>query len=903
MAPGLGTRLHHLLDQFASEVAPVSGDHDEVSQALAALRERVVASFGHTRRRRRGRPRIAKLDKVKRLQNQLHWARRTIRRIQSKLRALTCGKNRRNRNRMTPEFLTKVALSWPTTCGRAFASAWRDLVGVREQGCSRTTIAKIRDAFVETIKEMRTTEVQNAVAKALATSQEGRRHAPGTAASLATDSAHPFVVTAILHIHDEASLRLRSDTDMQGGLPSRSRSSKVQQHCVWLHLVGQVVIRWFADLDPLGDKTAKTLACSLRKVLLPIAEAVSAGLHGYDMRPWVFHILVGDAVPTNGAAARILLAWVRQCPLPSRPRYFLLVVQCASHQANLAVKSTVIGRAGFVAAQHSKAFRHMHWDQRLQRGATFPGTSVCGALVRFFKYLVSDYYSDFSANLRDIANSVELGPPCENGEGQRWKRLSRLYGQSVIPEQLLVFLNRGLDSRTHSMPAGLRTDEEKEHLEEVRDGLYDLLMKRLLCVDEHPTLSRMFTFTIHLEAFLLMHFLGCVEDLVKLRKANSRDHAKKRVTKVLAFFASPSTGQYLRRTALSLQLVAHVNALCAQLKEGPEPLLVRLGRGSVITTVSQDFGNVLASLHLDHELDVAGAFTLLLGTAVELLIRYQQYLIWPVAAWALCQKYNADGYLTACHDFLLKDKESLDEGFGLALQRLAQAAGDTEASQINWLTSRPVQDAIVFAFESSAASSLPVERAFAETKRSEAPRLCHVATAGRNQILRQFLRHREELLARAAEAAQALRQAMAMRIMSLAWEGRPDLAEAASTPEGSARRNTFVKVNAASLQDELRQRRDQARALVDQADNPEMPISTADCNAWFRTHDEQFFARMQHAQQTRRHMNRRTFASPDAQASFSLGAEEHRGGRATLAASLPGALGSERLVPCGGRRR
>ena len=395
MAPGLGPRLHHLLDQFSSELAPVSDVYVEVSQALAALREQVRSSFGHTCRRRGGRPRTAKLDKVKRLQNQLHWARVKCRRAHEKLRTLACGKNRRNKNRMTPEFLTKVALSWPTTCGRAFASAWRDLVGVRQQGCSRPTISKIRDAFVETIKEMRTTEVQSAVAKALATSQKGRRHAPGTAASLATDSAHPFFVAAILHIHDEASLRLRSDTDMQGGLPSRSRSSKVQQHCVWLHLVGQLVIRWFADLDPLGDKTAKTLACSLRKVLLPIAEAVSAGLHGNDMRPWVFHILVGDGVPTNGAAARVLLAWVRQCPLPARPRYFLLVVQCASHQANLVVKSTVIGNAGFVAAQHSKAFIDMPWDQRLQRGATFPGSSVCGAFVRFFKYLVSDHYSDF----------------------------------------------------------------------------------------------------------------------------------------------------------------------------------------------------------------------------------------------------------------------------------------------------------------------------------------------------------------------------------------------------------------------------------------------------------------------------------------------------------------------------
>ena len=445
IALGLGPRLRHLLDQFSAEFAPVAQHHEKVSVALSALKEQVDLTFVRFARKRAGRPRTAQIDKVRRLQNQLQWARRKLRRVEEKLRALTCAKNAANQNRLTPEILTKVALSLPTTCGRAFASAWRDLVGVRKQGCCRATIAKIRDAFVETIKEMRTMEVQTVVANALAASQDRRQHAPCSSAllpgsaPLAFESAQPSFVAAILHIHDEASLRLRSDTDIEGGGPSRSRSSKVQQQCVWLHFAGQPVIRWLAELDPLGDKTAKTLACSLRKVLLPIAEVVSTGFNVDDRPPWVLHILVGDAIKTNLAAARILLSWVRQHPLPAQPRYFLMVVQCASHQANLVVQSTVIGRAAFVAARETAANSARPWENRLQRGGSFPGSSVCGAIVRFFKYLVSDYYSDFLANLRDLANSVQPGPPCANGEGQRWERLSRLYGPSVIPEQLLAF--------------------------------------------------------------------------------------------------------------------------------------------------------------------------------------------------------------------------------------------------------------------------------------------------------------------------------------------------------------------------------------------------------------------------------------------------------------------------------
>ena len=62
-------------------------------------------------------------------------------------------------NRMTPEFLAKVCLSWPTTCARGFASAWQDLVGGGVAGCSRPTETKTRDSFVEIIKEMNVQDV------------------------------------------------------------------------------------------------------------------------------------------------------------------------------------------------------------------------------------------------------------------------------------------------------------------------------------------------------------------------------------------------------------------------------------------------------------------------------------------------------------------------------------------------------------------------------------------------------------------------------------------------------------------------------------------------------------------------------------------------------------------------
>ena len=94
----------------------------------------------------------------------------------------------------------------------------------------------------------------------------------------------------------------------------------------------------------------------------------------------------------------------------------------------------------------------------------------------------------------------------------------------------------------------------------------------------------------------------------------------------------PDTGQLLRRTCLSLQVVAHVNALCAQLRQG-EPLLVRISKGAVQQAVVQDCARLLGLLHLDPALDVVEAVTLLLATSVEVAVRFRQYSAWPCACW------------------------------------------------------------------------------------------------------------------------------------------------------------------------------------------------------------------------------------------------------------------------------
>lgn len=179
--------------------------------------------------------------------------------------------------------------------------------------------------------------------------------------------------------------------------------------------------------------------------------------------------------------------------------------------------------------------------------------------------------------------------------------------------------------------------------------------------------------------------------------------------------------------------------------------------------------------------------------------------------------------MVACMDFLNMADHQLDCGFGLPLRKLARRAGDLECEQLRWLLSPPVQAALAGAFQATAASSLPVERAFAETKRNEAPRLCQVSTAGRSQLLKQFLRTRQDLLASATKVAEASRKATRLNLQSLARVmSKETICQGPQTQR-------FVEEHADELSEELRRRRAEAAdGRVVPADPRHFPVSESE---------------------------------------------------------------------------
>jgi hypothetical protein len=309
---------------------------------------------------------------LKRTQNKLQHARRRYKTAEAALRALQRARDDEPAHCITAEFVAKVALSAPSSSSRAFADAWADLIGVGAVGCSRRTIGRVRDAFSEVVKELYLDQVERAARRSRAAETLETARALGAGSRLAD-----FVV--LLHLHDEASLRLRSSSDV-GAAPSRGRSSKVMQHSVWVQVGGQGPRRFVpTELCALANKTANVIARSLYEVLKTAATRVQAGF-GRGTRPWLIHVLVGDGVASNEAAAKVLLPWAKRDL--SALRCLIVSVKCASHQVNLSIGIAVAGIPAICAAGNSSVvaersdalgYRQQHADALAARIASSAG--------------------------------------------------------------------------------------------------------------------------------------------------------------------------------------------------------------------------------------------------------------------------------------------------------------------------------------------------------------------------------------------------------------------------------------------------------------------------------------------------------------------------------------------------
>ena len=168
-------------------------------------------------------------------------------------------------------------------------------------------------------------------------------------------------------------------------------------------------------------------------------------------------------------------------------RYFLVVGKCGTHQAALASKNGVIGRAAAAAAADAREKNE------------FEG--VTENAVRLFKYLVPEYYEDFKVSVAKwVHDSLDTLSPSDDGQPQaaRMAQLQVVYTKRVIPDELVALCKSITPEPGEDMSAARKRRE---------DGWISFVLKQLLHVDHHPTLTRFFTFRNCVDHMLTMALL------------------------------------------------------------------------------------------------------------------------------------------------------------------------------------------------------------------------------------------------------------------------------------------------------------------------------------------------------------------------------------------------------------
>jgi hypothetical protein len=213
-------------------------------------------------------------------------------------------------------------------------------------------------------------------------------------------------------------------------------------------------------------------------------------------------------------------------------------------------------------------------------------------------------------------------------------------------------------------------------------------------------------------------------------------------------FLSEGAPSEVRRVALCLRLTIYATSLTAEKDKRGEPTLVSLGRGVVQEKTSMLFSDIVSRIPDDPVLEPTETLLAMLQTQVHLIIRFDQYERFPTRLWRLTKKFNPEGYADACYQFLTAPNEDLDLGFSVLLKEEAWQGGRTEAEALDWLQGAEAQALLSWIFESTAATSLDIERKHAVVKAAETTKVSGCSRASRNSILQRYqVRRKQRLLA------------------------------------------------------------------------------------------------------------------------------------------------------------
>ena len=430
-----------------------------------------------------------------------------------------------------------------------------------------------------------------------------------------------------MQVHDKACMRMRSlAAELAGGDHiSRARSSKIQNQDIRV-VIGSSEVPFYTELVALMRKDAATIAASLFGPLADLVNVLARGLESPSPFRLV-HLLVGDGIPTNYAAARRVFVKMEQAQLSVQ--YNLILFRCSAHQANLTVVVAICA-------------------ELLPR--PLEQNPICAACSRLYKHLLVDYAEEFSLSLRVfLSRHIELRPPAaENREELR--KLQALYGDVVVPEDIVGLCNVALGTWQHACDAGTSR-------EEVCAKAHQVLHRLIILVEEKPIVTRFFLFANCVHTLLLMRLLQLPSSIFNTGAVQPRQENGKRLQRYKQFHEDPTMLNCLRTASLCLQLTQHATALACQ-EHGPAPALQVLGSGEIQRRTSEHLQHILPRLVNDPGLPLAETVLALWTTESHICIRFRMFKQWPYKIWSLSKTFNPSGYLSSLQDFLQEDEAS-----------------------------------------------------------------------------------------------------------------------------------------------------------------------------------------------------------------------------------------------------
>ena len=197
-----------------------------------------------------------------------------------------------------------------------------------------------------------------------------------------------------------------------------------------------------------------------------------------------------------------------------------------------------------------------------------------------------------------------------------------MYGTHVVPDFLVAHVEAVVV---------IKSDTRAR----IGDDLFKFIVERLLKCDDHPTLTRFFTFRGCIDAMLTMHLLAMPQAAFVVKGVVPRKDNQKRLKNIQKFFANDDSMQALRRASLVLQLTGGVEAIMASKpKAGEPPPVVRIvgdgiNPGEAHQSVSNRFAHILSTMHLDKHLSLGPATGVVFAAAFDILTVSYTHLTLP----------------------------------------------------------------------------------------------------------------------------------------------------------------------------------------------------------------------------------------------------------------------------------